>query len=86
MGDLENATKTTSTMKTKFVGAMLMVFSAGFVCAMNLSRLLPTNPSYEANWFKVGFTLFLAVVFATFAFREAGRIQRRRAERQPQAA
>lgn len=61
-----------------------MVFNAGFVCALNLVGLLPTNASYHASWGKVGFTVFLGIMFATYAYTQAKLVQRRhRAERQP---
>ena len=46
-------------MKT-FVGG-IMTFMGGFVASANLSRLVPTNPAYEAAWWKVMLALLIAV-------------------------
>ena len=43
------------------------VFTAGFCAAINLTRLLPTNPNYEAAWWKVGACVISAIAFGIYA-------------------
>lgn len=67
-------------LTAKCVGALIMVFNAGFVCALNLSTLLSNASSYHANWGKVGFAVFLGIMFAIFAYKNAKLIQRQQDE------
>ena len=59
-------------MKVKFAVLMQFVFTAGFLVCANLSRLLEVGESYEAAWWKVGFAVFLAIMFASMAWRCRG--------------
>lgn len=56
----------------RFSVSMLVIFGCGVLCAMQLIYLLPTNPQYEAAWWKV----FATVVLAVFsAMRAKGELQ-----------
>ena len=44
----------------RHLGALL-VFMGAFLTALNLTRLVPTNPDYEASWTTVCIALFLAI-------------------------
>ena len=50
---------------------LLTVFLAGAVAALNLSRLMPTNPDYVAAWWKVGLAIAVAVFFGHKALRRS---------------
>ena len=50
---------------------LLMVFNAGVVAAINLSRLIPTNPEYVAAWWKVALAVAVAIVFGQKALRRS---------------
>jgi hypothetical protein len=42
------------------------LYGAGMVTAINLSRLLPTNPTYHASWAKVLVSVICAVVVSYY--------------------
>ena len=44
--------------------ASFICFMAGFVVCANLSRLMPTNPNYEAGYGTVAIALFMAIFAA----------------------
>ena len=46
---------------------ILVVFLSGAVVAINLSRLIPTNEAYDAQWWKIGLALVFAAVNAVLA-------------------
>lgn len=46
------------------VMGFLMTFLAGFVAALNIDLLIPTNPDYHASWVKVGVCVVVAVAGA----------------------
>jgi len=48
-----------------------MIFAAGFVAAIQLANLLPTNALYVSSWDKFGFTLLLSVFFSSVAWEIA---------------
>ena len=48
-------------------GHIFAVFLSGVVVAINLSRLIPTNEAYDAQWWKIGLALIFAVVNAALA-------------------
>jgi len=54
-------------MKFLFLWSMIMVFLSGIVVAINLSLLLPTNPNYHAEWWKVVFSCIVAIGFSISA-------------------
>ena len=45
----------------------LPIFLAGVVASGNLSRLVGTNPHYEAHWGKIVFAVLLAIMFSYMA-------------------
>lgn len=47
-------------MLKKFIGAMFISYMGGFVTCMNLTKLLDAGDSYEAAWWKVSFSVFIA--------------------------
>ncbi len=59
-------------MRRRIAFAMMVfaIASCGFVIAANVSRLVDTNPGYEASWWKVAFAAFLVVVFGSIARSE----------------
>ena len=38
-------------------------FMCGATVMANLSKLMHTNPNYDAQWWKVGLALFMGLVF-----------------------
>lgn len=46
----------------RYLAQTWVPFFCGSVVVMNLSRLVETNPNYEAAWWKVAMALMLAVV------------------------
>ena len=48
----------------KFVN-FLVVFACGVVFAVNLSGLVEVNAEYVASWWKVGLSVFIALVVST---------------------
>jgi len=52
----------------RFSICSVIVFLDGFVVCSNLSRLVDTNPNYEASWGKVAFAVLVAVFFAGCAW------------------
>lgn len=50
---------------------LFMVFGSGFVAALNMSRLVSTNPDYDAAWWKVGLAVALAIMFGCMALAGA---------------
>lgn len=57
--------KTKNSMK--FWLCISAVFLAGLTASANLSRLVATNPDYEASWGKVGFAAFIAILMGSLA-------------------
>lgn len=51
----------------KYIFFTLMIFLAGVVAAINLTDLIPTNPNYEASWFKFTTAVFLGICFSCAA-------------------
>ena len=50
-------------MLIKSIICSFLIFMAGFVAAMNVTRLIPPVINYEASWGKVGLAVFFAAVF-----------------------
>lgn len=57
--------------KIETVLGLCIVFIAGMVTCMNLSLLLDTNPSYNANWFKVAGAIIVALCGAVMSQRKS---------------
>ena len=47
--------------KTIYVVASISMFMSGLIFCANLTRLMPTNSVYDAQWWKVGMSLLVAV-------------------------
>lgn len=56
--------------RLKFALAVGAVFGAGFVLCANLSRLFPTNPAYQASFWKVAMCVLILVVMPVWAWLE----------------
>lgn len=46
---------------TKIVAAITCFF-AGAVASMNLTGLMPTNPGYDHQWWKVAFSIVVGIM------------------------
>lgn len=46
-------------------GRMAVVFAAGCVFTINLERLIPVSPNYDAAWWKVILAVVLGIAFGT---------------------
>lgn len=46
------------------------VFLAGMNCALNLAKLVPTNPDKEGSWVTVAASIFFSVVIAIIVKRD----------------
>lgn len=51
----------------------LLTFLGGIAFALNLSVLIPRNPSYEASWTKVIIALVIAILGALFSHADKGK-------------
>lgn len=52
----------------KFGGLIGFVFISGMVTSNNLSRLIGTDPDYDAAWWKIVLSIFLATGAALCAW------------------
>lgn len=43
---------------------VFIAFMCGMVTAINLSKLVDVNPSYEGSWWKVAFAVLLCLALA----------------------
>ena len=54
----------------KYLYRTFIPFLAGVIVIMNLVRLVPTNPGYDAQWWKVVIALVFGLIISPLFARE----------------
>jgi hypothetical protein len=57
----------------KKVAFVLVIFTSGFVAALNLALLIPHSAEYEASWTKVAICIVMGIVGAVMLCGEKRR-------------
>jgi hypothetical protein len=50
--------------------SLLSIFACGFTVCANLTHLIPTNPHYDASWYKVIICSLIALVIGVAICKE----------------